>query len=364
MNTSNNILIFNPIRNRYRTEFIKNINMVKGFQRNNYKVFMHVNKKELIDCYNENLVQVEYLVFENLKPQNIYEKIITMVKYNKILQIYTKNVDFCNFLIKCRFLGKIIFETNNINPNEKFLENLRKFKNLTLVINNHKLNKIYQIEKTLVLPNSIDYEYFSCENIFMKKILNNDKPNITYCGNLDKYKGIEFFLLLAKNMPHLNFNVVGGKKSLVDMYKSQYKDCDNIHFYNNRPYRNVPHFLYSSDVLVVPHLKKGNEEEPASIYCPTKLFEYLCINKPIICSRLEGIVDWVSENEVVYADQNNLRDFMKKINSVLRKENKEKYEKIIYNGHLLTKKMSVKNKCEIILNLSNYEKKTAFTDFL
>ncbi|MBE3138310.1 MAG: glycosyltransferase family 4 protein, partial [Actinobacteria bacterium] len=78
-----------------------------------------------------------------------------------------------------------------------------------------------------------------------------------------------------------------------------YKDINNLRFFGYISHREIPKFLRSSDILLMPYEKVINEpgEINTAEYCsPMKLFEYLASGKPFVASNLPSLLE-VLENE-------------------------------------------------------------------
>lgn len=45
--------------------------------------------------------------------------------------------------------------------------------------------------------------------------------------------------------------------------------------------------------------KQGSKHSASQVTSPIKLFEYLATKKPTLCSDINEIQNWISENEVI-----------------------------------------------------------------
>lgn len=67
----------------------------------------------------------------------------------------------------------------------------------------------------------------------------------------------------------------------------------------HRPYKEIPSLLAAADVCLLPRL----ENETTREIVPQKLYEYLAAGKPVVASRLPGIVaEFGTDSGIVYAD--------------------------------------------------------------
>lgn len=72
---------------------------------------------------------------------------------------------------------------------------------------------------------------------------------------------------------------------------------DKVFFTGNISYQEVPRYIAAMDICLIPF--KKNEITRNAI--PLKLFEYMACEKPVISTRLPGIIDSVSDR-ISYAD--------------------------------------------------------------
>ena len=330
-----NILVYQDISKRHiqKANVINTINIAKGFIKNNINVFFF-SKKELLFFFEDKINNVNFIDdLSNLDMFNV---------------IYCRNLEFPLELIKKNYKGYIIIESHDIDliPEIKLLRNHDKliFTSISPLI----IEK-YNIRKSLLFPCSIDFDYFSNKELFNEKLFSSTDFNITYCGHLYDYKGIPIIIQAAKFLNKFKFHLVGGKNEDIERHKKI--ATDNVIFYGHKNYNDVPNYLYSSDLLLIPYSKKGNKFSPSSITSPIKLFEYLSTKIPVLCSDIIGIKNWVNDDEVTFFEADNLDDFIHKINNIkINSKSNEIIEKI-NNGFIKASKFTTKNKCYELLKL-------------
>ena len=111
------------------------------------------------------------------------------------------------------------------------------------------------------------------------------RPNhlqVGYTGHIYPGKGMEIIAALAERMPHVDFHVVGGTRSDVDVWR-QGTVAVNLYFHGHRDHRLIPAILQRFDVVLAP--QKPNKET-AGWTSPLKLFEYMAAGKAIVASDL------------------------------------------------------------------------------
>ena len=111
---------------------------------------------------------------------------------------------------------------------------------------------------------------------------------IGYGGSLYKGKGVELILKIAQHMPHVGFHIFGGKPEEIKIFQEE-GECSNVVFYGYVSHRKLKTYLTSCDALIapyMPHIYINTGVDIARWISPLKLFEYMALKKPILCSDL------------------------------------------------------------------------------
>lgn len=175
--------------------------------------------------------------------------------------------------------------------------------------------------KILVAPDGVDLEKFDLkitkEEARKKTGLPQDKKIIMYSGSLYLYdwKGIDVFLEAAKILPEDYLVVlVGGAPDEVAKIKKEYSG-NNLLLVGRRRHEEIPSYLKSADVLVLPN-KKGDKisEKYTS---PLKLFEYMASGVPIVASSLPSIREILNEHNAVMVESNNPETLARGIKKII-----------------------------------------------
>jgi glycosyltransferase involved in cell wall biosynthesis len=85
------------------------------------------------------------------------------------------------------------------------------------------------------------------------------------------------------------------------------KKLPNVYFLGIRSYFSIPQLIRAFDVCIIPYKNTGVENSPI------KLFDYLASGKPIVTTRIPGVMDFA---DVVYI-ANSEEDFSKKVEQAL-----------------------------------------------
>lgn len=182
---------------------------------------------------------------------------------------------------------------------------------LVVVTSRYLSDKMTKYNNNCVLiPNAADFKHFSQlpENDFLKDI---QKPIIGYYGAISEWFDIEIIEYAANARKDWNFILIGGNDSGIDL--SVLKKLPNIKLLGEKPYSELPRYLYWFDVCLIPF--KLNKLTEATN--PVKFYEYISSGKPVVSVRLPELL--LMGDCLYLADGK--EDFVKKIAAALEENN-------------------------------------------
>jgi len=100
----------------------------------------------------------------------------------------------------------------------------------------------------------------------------------------------------------LKLLVVGEGDALEDLkaIREKYSMSNSLILTGKKPYTEIPGLVAASDICVLPAYPR---EKIMQDIVPIKLYEYMAMSKPVICTRLPGIVrEFGEDNGIVYVD--------------------------------------------------------------
>ncbi|MDH3716071.1 MAG: glycosyltransferase, partial [Gammaproteobacteria bacterium] len=124
---------------------------------------------------------------------------------------------------------------------------------------------------------------------------------ITFVGTFGRWHGAEVFAQAIRHLIErsadwlrarlVQFLFVGDGLTMAEVKQILDDDeaADFVHFTGLVPQAEAPAYLAASDIFVSPHVP--NPDGTPFFGSPTKLFEYMAMNRCIIASRLEQIAD-------------------------------------------------------------------------
>lgn len=192
-----------------------------------------------------------------------------------------------------------------------------------------RVKKINQSKKVIVISNTPDEIFY--RDYIDKDIMDrfSDSFNIVYEGNFGKKRGLETSIdalqILKKKITNVKVVLVGGKDEEINYIKKYAKEIgviDNLICTGKVPYSDLAKYVNIADIGMVPHLKCEHTETTI----PNKLFDYMCLGKPVIVSDvtpLKRIVEETNSGKVFNCL--NCNDFAEKVIEII--DNKEEYSR-------------------------------------
>jgi glycosyltransferase involved in cell wall biosynthesis len=232
-----------------------------------YKVARHFKTKFVVD-FLENMPEAVQTHLRAEKPIKRYIKRISGLYSKKRLRKYELNT------VKNADLVLVVIE----EARERFRE-LPGILDKTLVIKNTELPTQWKYEPR-------DYE--RTQAVFQ----------ITYVGGIGEHRGIDILIKSTQFIQSNNYHVtiIGFDPSSYYYLKMEklVKSINRREFITLKrviPFSEVENELLGSDILAIPHNSSGHTNTTV----PHKLFQYMCVGKPILVSDVKPLKRIVEE---------------------------------------------------------------------
>jgi glycosyltransferase involved in cell wall biosynthesis len=214
---------------------------------------------------------------------------------------YTIDIDYR--LIPYRFLqtlGRWI-ESWNIQHADLVLSINKGLQEYTIRMGAHP-------QKTMVLRAGIDLATYNPkvngDEIRKKFGIKKDDKILFFMGWLYQFSGLkEVAIELSKIQDEsIKLLIVGEGDAFQDLKKirEEYHLQDRIILAGQQPYKDIPQFIASADICLLP----AYHNEIMRDIVPIKMYEYMAMGKPIISTKLPGIMkEFGNDHGVIYIEK-------------------------------------------------------------
>ena len=324
-----------PVEEYYQLENNIPINKMFGFD------FIHLVNKLPDYLRFSRLVHIAALANSVVYYFNVMFKIIGSTK-NSIY--YTRDPILASFLaifMPDFVKNKLFVELHALSNTQK--RKIRQIKTLSkcagvITVTSAMRERLIEMgmspDLILVEPDSVDLKQFDIpynKSEARKKLnLNCDIKIAAFVGKFHtkgEEKGIPEILVAASKLVNkyadLHFYFVGGPLERVSKYKEIMSQlglsANNIKFVEKRPVSEIPLWLKSADILLMPH---PYSEFYAFYVSPMKMFEYMSSGRPIVASDLPAIREVLEHNiNALLGKPGNPTDIENNISMLLDDEN-------------------------------------------
>lgn len=155
---------------------------------------------------------------------------------------------------------------------------------------------------------------------------------VGYVGRLYKWKGMEVVLALARELPDVDFHVVGGAEEQIEMWQKRSKSA-NVMFHGFAPARDVPSYIARFDICLLPNQRvmsrygerpASRKPDMASVTSPLKLFEYMAMAKPVVASDLSVLREVLNPGNAILADPEDVGEWVRAVEKLREASTRER----------------------------------------
>ena len=141
------------------------------------------------------------------------------------------------------------------------------------------------------------------------------RPRLGYLGWITQRTDLDLLYFVARERPQYDLHIVGPLENSVDLRKTGLLELPNVTVGKEIPYRDVPGFLETVDVCLIPH----KDTEYSRAMSPLKLFQYLGSGRPIVSTPVAGIDRWKDFITIASTSE----EFISKIDEAIRNDTVE-----------------------------------------
>ena len=181
------------------------------------------------------------------------------------------------------------------------------------------LSKLYNVplNKCKIIPNGVDTEFFRTYDSNLRNQFDLNSFVIGYVGTLREWVDFRPIFSALKELDARTILLIVGKEGLFDENKALAKEyglADRVKFIGAVPYSQVPKYISCMDACIIPFKRIAISEHSI----PLKLFEYMACEKPVISSKIQGVVK-IAKDKVLYA--NTPEEYIVNINKLVNDSN-------------------------------------------
>jgi glycosyltransferase involved in cell wall biosynthesis len=277
-------------------------------------IFTESSEKLQIEKYNENLFVVTPHIKSGLaeeeivlRQRNFIDELFLRMKVNSFFSWYytPMALPFTEHLSPELVIYDCMDELSSFKfapPQVAILEK-ELFKKADLVFTGG--NSIYEYKKgehhnIHSFPSSIDKEHFGKSRGSRNEPedqKNIPHPRFGFFGVVDERFDIELIDKVAKARPEWHFIILG---PVVKIDPATLPSHDNIHYIGGRKYEELPAYIGSWDIALIPFAMN----ESTRFISPTKTPEYLAAGKPVISAPIRDVVHPYGEKGLVHITKN------------------------------------------------------------
>jgi len=224
--------------------------------------------------------------------------------------------------------------SNNSRWFKKFIKSSHKCSFKALITINEVLSESYiekgaSDKKLYVLPDAVDPKLFGRPDLLPPSPYRSPKKIATYTGHLYDYKGIPTILEAAKELPDIEFHLVGGLPEDIDRQKKRISDMKltNVYLDGLKPHKEVPNYLWYADILLLP---PSANHPSAQWTSPVKAGEYLLSGTPVIATSIPALKRWFTDKEVEFINPDEPHEMATTIRCLL--SDKKRTKELTENG--------------------------------
>ena len=197
-----------------------------------------------------------------------------------------------------------LFETGSIKNSRRLFVTNEKLKDHVIGLGADSA----QIE---IFSSGIDFTRFNVnvngDEIRKRYKINDDQIILFFMGWLSHFSGLKEVAIQIANerdkYEKFVLFIVGDGSAYEDLVKikEKYQLNSNLILAGKQPYDMIPQFIAASDICILPAYP---DEKIMQDIVPIKIFEYMAVGKPVITTKLSGIIKEFSlDNGVIYIDR-------------------------------------------------------------
>ena len=247
----------------------------------------------------------DFLVFDAFFQKLLFKKKIILDIHDPMTFSLVSRFGFKKSSLKFKFIR--IVEKLSWNFSDRLVTVNKKCKQLIEngLENRKKVDIVLNLPDKRIFSNVKDIKISEFENRF----------TLLYTGTITRWYGLHLAInaisLLKDIIPNILLCIIGKGPELASIKKlTKEKNLSNyVLFKAPLPQKDLVPYIYCCSLGISTHLGI----DFSKIYFSTKIVEYLCCNKMVICSRTQGILDYFEEEDLFFFQSGSTEDLVDKV---------------------------------------------------
>jgi glycosyltransferase involved in cell wall biosynthesis len=178
-----------------------------------------------------------------------------------------------------------------------------------IFVRSERLKELFPARQdVIVVNNGVNPNDFKVPTPFPPSDLPTGKPIMGYYGTISSWFDYKTVLYAAQRCPEYNFILIGPANPDFSSNLKEVIKESNVFWLNEKPYKQLKNYLVFFDVALIPF----QVNELTKYVNPTKIYEYFCMGKPVLCAPLPPILRYEPHIKV-YHDADEFVNLLRKI---------------------------------------------------
>jgi glycosyltransferase involved in cell wall biosynthesis len=174
--------------------------------------------------------------------------------------------------------------------------------NALIALTEHMKRKMCELlgrerSDVFVIPNGIDLDHFDghAKGITQNSLKSRDEKVVLYVGRLEPVKGVKYLVKAMKilrdgGLRNVKLLIVGDgtERRLLEELVRKYDLEDCVVFAGKVPHNEIPAFMASADMFVLPSLSEG---------FPGVALEAMAMGLPVVATKVGGLPEIIKDGE-------------------------------------------------------------------
>ena len=140
--------------------------------------------------------------------------------------------------------------------------------------------KKYLRDDLIYLPNGVELDNFIRDKyILPEEYKNNDRKKCIYVGAIDHWFDVKLIKNCAEKLKNIDFYLIGPVRTGLSILESN----KNVHILGKKDYKDIPNYLYYSDVSIIPFEVSTLTDS----ITPIKLYEYMSVGLNVVSTNFK-----------------------------------------------------------------------------